>query len=88
MNTPYCEFQMSGLCGGESCGFKPWTVLEGCFLSFVLLRSVEISCFRGKKKQLVKRHDLKKKKSSPTSRKSLMKEGFSFDFHYLNSRPT
>lgn len=54
---------MSGLCGGESCGFKPWTVLEGCFLSFVLLRSVEISCFRGKKKQLVKRHDLKKQKN-------------------------
>lgn len=43
------EVQMSGLCRGESCGFKPWTVLEGSILSFVLLRSVEISCFRGKK---------------------------------------
>lgn len=78
---------MPGLCRGESCGFKPWTALEGCILSFVLLRSVEISCFRREK---IKKYLLKhqEKLCSVTSRMSLARDGFLFDFHYLNSPPT
>lgn len=82
---PYCEFQMSGLCGGESCGFKPWTVLEGCLLSFVLLRSVEISCFRGKKKYLVNRHDFEKKLRSL---QDVTREGWIFVWFSLSKFPS
>lgn len=81
---PYCEFQMLGLCGGESCGFKRWPALEGCFLSFVLLRSVETSCFGGKKTYFVSRHDFELCYLQDVTREGWIL----FDFHYLNSRPT